>query len=62
MGRIRRAPGRKPHGVHTFKLSNDPRCAAKLDDIVRLYLPPSEFRSVSQLTAASEDYLAQHNQ
>ena len=42
MGRIWRAPGRKPHGVHTFKLSNDPRCAAKLDDIVRLYLPPPE--------------------
>ena len=42
VGRIWRAPGRKPHGVHTFKLSNDPRCAAKLDDIVRLYLPPPE--------------------
>ena len=42
VGRIWRPPGRKPHGVHTFKLSNDPRCAATLDDIVRLYLPPPE--------------------
>ena len=34
VGRIWRAHGLKPHRVKTFKLSNDPRFAEKLDDIV----------------------------
>jgi transposase len=34
--------GLKPHRVETFKLSNDPRFAEKLEDIVGLYLNPPE--------------------
>ena len=34
VGRIWRAHGLKPHRVKTFNLSNDPRFAEKLDDIV----------------------------
>ena len=32
VGRIWRAHGLKPHRVKTFKLSNDPRFAEKLDE------------------------------
>ena len=35
VGRIWRAHGLKPHRVKTFKLSNDPRFAEKLDDMSR---------------------------
>jgi transposase len=40
--RIWHAHGLKPHRKKTFKLSNDPRFAEKLDDIVGLYLNPPE--------------------
>jgi transposase len=40
--RIWRAHGLKPHLVETFKVSNDPDFAAKLDTIVGLYLHPPE--------------------
>jgi hypothetical protein len=40
--RIWRAHGLKPHRVETFKVSNDPQFAEKLDDIVGLYLDPPE--------------------
>lgn len=40
IGRIWRAHGLRPHRVDTFKLSNDPHFAAKLEDIVGLYLSP----------------------
>jgi transposase len=36
--RIWRAHGLKPHRVETFKISNDPAFAEKLEDIVGLYL------------------------
>ncbi len=42
IGRIWREHGLKPHRVTTFKLSNDPRFAEKLTDIVGLYLNPPE--------------------
>ena len=43
VGRIWRAHGLKPHRVKRFKLSNDPRFAEKLEDVVNLYLdPPAE--------------------
>ena len=32
----------KPHLVATFKLSNDPRFAEKVEDMVGLYLNPPE--------------------
>ena len=40
--RIWRAHGLKPHRVETFKVSNDPAFAEKLEDIVGLYLNPPE--------------------
>jgi transposase len=40
IGRIWRAHGLKPHRVKSFKLSNDPRFAEKLADVVPLYLNP----------------------
>ena len=40
--RIWRAHGLKPHRVETFKISNDPQFAEKLEAIVGLYLNPPE--------------------
>jgi hypothetical protein len=40
--RIWRAHGLKPHRLETFKISNDPAFAEKLEDIVGLYLNPPE--------------------
>lgn len=40
--RIWKAHGLKPHLVRTFKLSNDPQFAEKLETIVGLYLNPPE--------------------
>jgi transposase/transcriptional regulator with XRE-family HTH domain len=42
VGRVWRAHGLKPHLVRTFKVSNDPRFAEKLEDIVGLYLSAPE--------------------
>jgi transposase len=40
--RIWRSHGLKPHRVESFKVSNDPEFAEKLEDIVGLYLNPPE--------------------
>jgi hypothetical protein len=40
--RILRKHGLQPHKIRQFKLSNDPRFAAKLLDIVGLYDNPPE--------------------
>jgi hypothetical protein len=40
--RIWHPHGLKPHRVESFKISNDPEFAAKLEDIVGLYLNPPE--------------------
>lgn len=40
--RVWHAHGLKPHLVRTFKLSNDPQFAEKLEDIVGLYLNPPD--------------------
>ena len=42
VGAIWKAHGLKPHLVATFKLSNDPRFADKVEDVVGLYLNPPE--------------------
>lgn len=42
MQRIWSGLGLKPHLVQTFKVSNDPRFADKLVDIVGLYLNPPD--------------------
>lgn len=47
--RIWRSHGLKPHRVESFKLSNDPRFAEKLEDIVGLYLDPPEHALVLSL-------------
>jgi transposase len=52
--RIWRAHGLKPHRVHTFKLSNDPRFAEKLEDVVGLYLNPPEHALVLSLGEKSQ--------
>ena len=47
--RIWQKHGLKPHRVKTFKLSNDPRFAEKLEDVVGLYLNPPEHAIVLSL-------------
>ena len=42
VGRVWRAHGLKPHLVRTFKVSNDPHFAQKLEDVVGLYLHAPE--------------------
>src|SRR5271169_3948249 len=52
--RIWHGHGLKPHRVHTFKLSNDPRFAEKLEDVVGLYLNPPEHALVLSLDEKSQ--------
>jgi hypothetical protein len=40
--RIWAAHGLQPHRIKTFKLSTDPKFAAKLQDVVGLYIDPPE--------------------
>ena len=54
VGRIWRVHGLKPHLVRTFKLSNDPLFAEKLDDIVGLYVNPPEHGLVLSLDERSQ--------
>jgi len=51
--RIWRAHGLKPHRVRSFKLSNDPQFAEKLEAIVGLYLNPPEHALVLSLDEKS---------
>ena len=52
--RIWRAHGLKPHRTTTFKLSNDPRFAEKLEDVVGLYLNPPEHALVLSVDEKSQ--------
>jgi transposase len=54
VGRIWRAHGLKPHRVESFKISNDPHFAAKLDDVVGLYLDPPEHALVLSVDEKSQ--------
>ena len=47
---ISKPHGLKPHLVDTFKLSNDPRFAEKVEDVVGLYLNPPERASFFRWT------------
>ena len=49
--RIWRGHGLRPHQVRQFKLSNDPRFAAKVRDIVGLYVNPPEHACQSALNS-----------
>ena len=42
VGRVWREHGLKPHLIRTFKVSNDPRFAEKVEDVVGLYLNAPE--------------------
>lgn len=52
--RIWRANGLKPHLVETFKVSNDPHFAEKLEAIVGLYLNPPEHALVLSVDEKSQ--------
>jgi|SRR5665213_3306811 transposase len=52
--RIWRAHGLQPHRVRHFKLSNDPRFAAKLKDIVGLYVNPPDHAIVLSVDEKSQ--------
>ena len=52
--RIWRAHGLKPHRVESFKISNDPNFAEKLEDIVGLYLNPPEHALVLSVDEKSQ--------
>jgi transposase len=52
--RIWAAHGLKPHRVRTFKLSNDPKFAAKLHDVVGLYVDPPEHALVLAVDEKSQ--------
>jgi transposase len=54
VGRIWRAHGLKPHRVDSFKVSNDPQFAEKLDAIVGLYLNPPEHALVLSVEEKSQ--------
>jgi transposase len=52
--RIWRAHGLQPHRVRQFKLSNDPKFAAKLRDIVGLYVNPPDHAIVVSIDEKSQ--------
>ena len=52
--RVWRDNGLKPHRVKTFKVSNDPRFAEKLVDVVGLYLNPPEHALVLSVDEKSQ--------
>jgi len=51
---IWKAHGLKPHLVATFKLSNDPQFAEKVEDVVGLYLNPPEHAIVMSVDEKSQ--------
>jgi transposase len=54
VGRIWKANGLKPHRVDSFKISNDPEFASKLEAIVGLYLNPPEHALVLSVDEKSQ--------
>ena len=52
--RIWAAHGLKPHRVKSFKLSNDPKFAAKVQDVVGLYIDPPEHAVVLSVDEKSQ--------
>jgi transposase len=54
VSRIWRASGLKPHRVESFKVSNDPNFADKLEAIVGLYLNPPEHALVLSVDEKSQ--------
>jgi hypothetical protein len=56
--RIWRAHGLCPHQVRRFKLSTDPRFAAKVEDIVGLYVDPPAHAAVLSVDEKSHVWMA----
>src|SRR3954468_23618074 len=54
VGRIWRAHGLKPHRIESFKVSNDPEFADKLEAIVGFYLNPPEHALVLSVDEKSQ--------
>ena len=54
VGRIWKANGLKPHRVDSFKVSNDPEFASKLEAIVGLYLNPPQHALVLSVDEKSQ--------
>jgi transposase len=54
VSRIWRAHGLKPHRIESFKVSNDPHFAEKLEAIVGLYLNPPEHALVLSIDEKSQ--------
>ena len=52
--RVWRSHGLQPHRIRTFKLSNDPQFAAKVRDIVGLYLDPPAHAVVLSIDEKSQ--------
>ena len=52
--RIWAAHGLKPHRVKTFKLSSDPRFAAKVQDVIGLYVDPPDHALVLSVDEKSQ--------
>jgi len=52
--RIWRSHGLQPHRIRTFKLSNDPQFAAKVRDIVGLYVDPPAHAAVLSVDEKSQ--------
>lgn len=52
--RVWRTHNLKPHLVRTFKLSNDPKFAEKLQDVIGLYLSPPDHALVFSLDEKSQ--------
>jgi hypothetical protein len=60
--RIWRAWGPQPHRVETFKFSTDPQLAAKIRDVVGLYLDPPEkaIRRACQMVCVRDPFRGVH--
>ena len=54
MQRIGAAHNLQPHRIGTFKRSNDPEFAAKLEDIVGLYVDPPKHAVVLSVDEKSQ--------
>ena len=54
VGRIWKANGLKPYRIDSFKVSNDPEFASKLEAIVGLYLNPPEHALVLSVDEKSQ--------
>ena len=52
--RIWAAHGLQPHRVRTFKLSSDPKFAAKIQDVIGLYINPPEHALVLSVDEKSQ--------